>query len=71
MTVNKENSMSANKFEHISLKNADKTPVRCKRNGKTKTWVTRPNEFRIPVKHGLRDCFYITQDNCHEWNIVG
>lgn len=70
MTVNFNNAMTAQRFEHISLKNADNTPARCKRNGKTKTWVTRPNEFKIPVKHGLRDCFYITQDNCHEWNIV-
>lgn len=32
------------------------TTIHCevwRRNGKTQTWVTRPNEFRIPVKHGL------------------
>jgi hypothetical protein len=70
MIVNKENSVTAKKFEHISDKNADKTPVRVRRNGKTKFWVTRPNDFRIPVKYGLRYCFYIDQDNCNEWNVV-
>lgn len=70
MQVNKENALTVQNFEHISLKNRDKTPLRCKRNGKTQVWKTRPNEFKIPVKHGLYDYFYITHDNCHEWNAV-
>lgn len=28
--------------------------VRVRRNGMTQTWVTRPSEFRIPVKYGIR-----------------
>jgi len=27
--------------------------VVCRRNGATKTWKTRPNDFRVPIKHGL------------------
>ena len=34
---------------------------RLRRNGATKRWVTRPAEFRIPVKAGLRACGYITE----------
>jgi hypothetical protein len=34
-----------------------------KRNGATKTWKTRPNEFRIPIKIGFRLYDYIDQDN--------
>lgn len=56
-------------FHHKTLKNADGTPVRARLNGKVKLWKTRP-EFRIPVKHGLRNCFYITQDNIDEWEII-
>ena len=26
-----------------------------RRTGKTQTWVTRPNDWRIPTKHGLYD----------------
>jgi hypothetical protein len=26
-----------------------------RRNGKTRTWKTRPNDFYLPVKHGLWD----------------
>ena len=56
-------------LHHVSLKNADGTPVRARINGKVKTWKTRPGDFKLPVKHGLRDCFYITQANAHEWTL--
>lgn len=54
-------------LEHIFLKNADGTPARCRVNGKCKTWKTRPTEFRLPVKHGLRNCFYIDENNATHW----
>lgn len=66
--ITKESALTANNFEHISLKNADKTPLRARRNGKTKTWKTRPEEFKIPAKHGLKECFYIDNNNCDQWN---
>ena len=31
-----------------------------RRSGATKLWKTRPGEFRIPVKAGLKSCTYIT-----------
>ena len=40
--------------------------VREFRNGTTKTWKTRPGEFRIPVKFGFRGPYgYITQDTAN------
>lgn len=69
-TVTFENAMSAARFEHVSIKNADGSPARARRNGKTKTWKTRPGIFSIPVKHGLRDCFRIENVNASEWNVV-
>lgn len=33
---------------------------RVRRNGRTKLWKTRPDEFRVPVKAGLRSCGEIT-----------
>ena len=54
-------------FHHVTEKNSDGSPVRCRVNGACKVWKTRPDEFRLPVKHGLRNCFYITQDNASEW----
>jgi len=61
------NSYYRQVFFHVSIKNADGTPARCRVNGKCKTWKTRSNDFRLPVKHGLRNCFYITFDNAHMW----
>lgn len=34
---------------------------RLRRNGQTKLWKTRPDEFRIPVKAGLRATGAITE----------
>lgn len=42
-------------------KNADGTCVRWRVNGAVKTWKTRPNEFRVPVKHGMYDFGYINE----------
>ena len=36
-----------------------------RRNGKTKLWKTRPDDFRVPIKYGLREYSYITPENVH------
>ena len=41
--------------------------VSVRRSGATKTWKTRPGDFRAPVKWGLRDSFYITPSNAHRF----
>lgn len=56
-------------LEHKFLLNADKTPKRCRINGKCQVWKTKPEEFRLPVKHGLYDCFQITQANADNWEV--
>lgn len=40
-----------------------------RRNGQTKTWKTRPNEFRIPVKHGFYSYGYINELNAGEFHL--
>jgi len=65
--ITKEQAMTARNFEHVSLKNADGTPVRCRVNGACKTWKTRTADFKLPVKYGLKQCFYIDNTNAHEW----
>lgn len=39
---------------------------RWKVNGQVTTWKTRPNEVRVPVKHGLYGYDYITHKNLDE-----
>ena len=68
--INKEDAMcllNGTILHHVVILGSDKQPVRCRVNGKCKTWVTRPSNFRLPVKHGLRNCFYIDQNNSDEW----
>lgn len=48
---------------HTQKEWTDELGKRWRRNGRTKTWKTRPGEFRIPVKHGLRSYGYITEYN--------
>lgn len=50
---------------HRINKNADDTPQRWRVNGKVKTWKTRPNDVKIPVKQGLRNCDYLTEECLH------
>lgn len=43
--------------------------VRVRVTGKCRTWKTHPTWFRLPVKHGLRESFYITHENAAQWSI--
>ena len=46
-------------------KNKDGSPQRWRVNGIVKTWKTRPEEVRVPIKHGLRLHGYVTHENMH------
>ncbi len=46
------------------------TIERWRRNGATKVWKTRPGEFSIPVKYGLRSYAYITHNNASEFHLA-
>lgn len=54
-------------LHHVSLRNTDGSPLRARVNGRTQTWITRPDEWRLPMKHGLKHCFYITERSAAEW----
>lgn len=56
-----------NTFWHRTEKKADGSAITVRRMGKTKLWATRPGEFRIPVKYGMYNSFYITPENAAEW----
>lgn len=36
-----------------------------RRNGKTQTWKTRPGEFRLPIKWGLKCYDAVTDKDAH------
>lgn len=44
---------------HNTLTNRDGTPMRARVNGKCVTWKTKPERWRLPMKHGLKNTFQI------------
>lgn len=70
--VTKDQALTANEFHFGTCTRVigprgritDKTD-HWRRNGVTKTWVTRPDEFQVPIKYGLRDCSYINDMSAH------
>lgn len=59
--------LTVHEFWYRTMTNADGTPARCRKTGKLKTWKTRPQDFKLPVRHGLRNNFYLTPENIGEW----
>ena len=55
---------------HRTSRNSDGTALRARTNGRCKVWVTRPDEFKLPMKHGMYDVFYITEWNANQWSLV-
>ena len=43
---------------------------RWRRNGETKVWKTRPGDFRVPIKFGLRTCSYLTPSNVDQFHVA-
>jgi len=52
---------------HVRLRNRDGTPLRGRINGMLKTWKRDLLRFRLPMKHGMYDFFYIERHNANEW----
>jgi hypothetical protein len=45
--------------------NADGSPQRWRVNGKVKTWKRYPEKVKVPIKNGLRNCDYLTENELH------
>lgn len=40
-------------------------------NGALKVWKTRPDEWRLPIKYGMRGYSYIDQYNADQFHVAG
>lgn len=66
-----QTALTANTFySRLHTYKDGKRPIEVRRNGATKTWKTRPGEFRIPVKYGMYEYFYITDKDAAEWSTI-
>lgn len=64
------NMRRGDRIYHRTKNMADGSPLSVRVMGRCQTWATRPNEFRIPVKFGLYQSFYITDDSAGSWTTV-
>ena len=58
---------SGYELHHRYDKNADGSPERWRINGVVKLWKTRPNEFKCPIKRGLKQYGYFTHNEIHHY----
>ena len=67
--VNALTARTATRFYHRKLKyKRTDAPIEVRRNGATKYWKREPSKFRVPVKYGMYDFFYIDNSNADEWS---
>lgn len=56
---------------HSSLnRNRDGTCAKWRVNGQVKTWKTRPEEFRVPVKYGMYTYGYVTDISSDDYHLA-
>jgi len=71
ITLEQAKALEPGDMLHHTIKtNADGTPMRWKVNGKPKTWMTKPQCVKVPVKHGLRDYDYLEEDSLECVNLA-
>jgi hypothetical protein len=59
MPITRHEALTADRF-HEDHEPAGKV-YEWRRNGATQTWKTRPEQFRVPVKYGMRSYSQITE----------
>lgn len=74
MTVAREQAIAAGMTHTVfhDTRNGDCSKThqeRWRSNGRCKTWSTRPDEFRLPIKFGLRGYGYLTNDNAIHFHL--
>lgn len=50
---------------HVDRRNSDGSPERWRVNGHPKVWKRNPKRVCVPLKHGLYDFSYLTEDDLY------
>lgn len=67
MTLTAADIIRNTEFHEANSTRQDGTCYRWRKNGALKLWKTRPDDFRQPVKYGLRSYDAITPLNADYW----
>lgn len=68
--ITKEQAMTVKYFHEINEIMLSDIKRNWRVSGKCKTWKTRPNEFKLPIKHGLYRSSYLTHENAHLFDVA-
>lgn len=75
--ITRDQALTADTFHHgecrtdVGPRGGVKFTVeRWRRNGSTKTWKTRPDDFQVPIKYGLRGYAYITEGSASAFHVA-
>jgi hypothetical protein len=55
---------------HNTLRDSKGNPSKWRVNGMVKTWVRSPERVKVPLKHGMWDFGYLTEDNLDELSLT-
>ena len=73
--ITKEEAVTSDEFHHGNCHrvvgprgNIKVYSTIVRRGGKTKTWKRSPESFKVPVKHGIKTWFWITEVNSENWH---
>jgi hypothetical protein len=55
-------------YSRAYTRGGGKMPLRVRVNGRCKVWKTRPTQFRLPVKWGMYEYGYITDQEVSLWD---
>lgn len=77
MPITKEQAINAHMFHYGTCtrvigprgKVTERTE-QWRRNGKTQVWVTRPNDYRVPIKYGLKRCSQLLPSDAEVFHTV-
>ena len=72
ITREQVNQLQARDVIHeTGFHNSDGTCRRWRVNGKLKSWKRRPEDFSLPIKHGMWSYTYLTHDNVKDCHLPG
>lgn len=76
--VTKEQALTANEYHYTGNGPCKRTVgkrggitvhiVSVRRNGQTKVWKRSPHRYCVPVKYGIYEYAYITENNAEHWH---
>lgn len=69
--ITREQAISESLSEiHFGTCTNKESVTKFRRNGRTITWKTRPEDFKVPIKNGLYKYGYLTRDNAAMFHLA-